>query len=60
MTDALNEENGGEMPVWATTQYSYLEFDSHGNWIRRQVTREYADNTDIFEDYEETRTITYF
>lgn len=58
-SDVLDEEKGGEMSMWATTEYNYLEFDSHGNWIRRQVTRTYADS-DIFEDYEETRTITYF
>lgn len=60
MADALDEEDGGEMPVWATTEYTYLEFDAQGNWIRRQVMRDYADNDEIIEDYEEIRTITYY
>ena len=60
LADALDEENGGAMPVWATTEYNYIEFDSHGNWIRRQVTRNYANDETIIEDYEETRAITYY
>ena len=59
LADQLDEEKGGELPMWATTEYNYLEFDSKGNWIRRQVTRTYPDS-DIFEDYEETREITYY
>ena len=59
LADELEAEKGGEMPMWATTQYNYIDIDNHGNWIRRQVTRTYPDS-DIFEDYEETREITYF
>lgn len=60
LADALEEENGGEMKIWATTEYEYLEFDSHGNWISRHVLRNYADMEDYYEDYDETRTITYY
>ena len=60
LADALEEENGGEMKPWATTEYEYLEFDSHGNWISRHVLRHYADMEDYYEDYDETRTITYY
>lgn len=61
----LNEYIGGfedeedELPLWSTTEYSYLEFDSHGNWIRRLVKVTLADLENT-EDYEETRTIDYY
>ena len=60
MRDGLDEaEESGEMPMWSTTEYHYLEFDSHGNWIRREVSVSYADY-DNTEEYEETRTIEYY
>jgi len=59
MRDDIGEENEGEMPMWSTTEYHYLEFDSHGNWIRREVSVVYADY-DTTENYEETRIIEYY
>jgi hypothetical protein len=59
MREASDEEKESEMPLWSTTEYHYLEFDSHGNWIRREVSVVYADY-DTTEDYEETRTIAYY
>ena len=53
------EEEEDELPLWSTTEYSYLEFDSHGNWIRREVSVVYADY-DTTENYEETRIIEYY
>lgn len=59
MRDASEDETEDEMPLWSTTEYHYIEFDSHGNWIRREVSVVYADY-DTTEDYEETRTIAYY
>lgn len=59
MRDALDEETEGEMPLWSTTEYNYIEFDDHGNWINRNVSVAYAGVTST-EDYGESRTITYF
>ncbi len=53
------EDEEDELPLWSTTEYSYLEFDSHGNWIRRAVKVTLADMENT-EDYEETRTIEYY
>ena len=53
------EDEEDELPLWSTTEYNYLEFDSHGNWIRRAVKVILADMENI-EEYEETRTIEYY
>lgn len=53
------EDEEDELPLWSTTEFSYLEFDSHGNWIRRAVKVILADMENI-EEYEETRTIEYY
>lgn len=53
------EDEEDELPLWSTTEYSYLEFDSHNNWIRRAVKVTLADLENT-EDYEETRTIEYY
>ena len=53
------EDEEDELPLWSTTEYSYLEFDSHGNWIRRAVKVTLADMENT-EDYEETRAIEYY
>lgn len=60
MANTLDVEDGGELKPWATTEYEYLEFDTHGNWIRRHVMRNYVDMEDLFEDYEEGREISYY
>ena len=53
------EDEDDELPLWSTTEFSYLEFDSHGNWIRRVVKVTLADMENT-EEYEETRTIEYY
>ena len=53
------EDEEDELPLWSTTEYSYLEFDSYGNWIRRAVKVTLAD-METSEVYEETRTIEYY
>lgn len=53
------EDEDDELLLWSTTEYSYLEFDSHGNWIRRAVKVVIAD-IDGTEEYEEVRTIEYY
>ena len=53
------EDEDDELPLWSTTEFSYLEFDNHGNWIRRAVKVTLAD-MESSEDYEETRTIQYY
>ena len=53
------EDEDDELPLWSTTEYNYLEFDSHGNWTRRAVKVVIAD-VESTEDYEETRTIEYY
>ena len=53
------EDEDDELPLWSTTEYSYLEFDEHGNWIRRAVKVIIAD-MDSAEEYEEARTIEYY
>lgn len=40
-------------------EYKYLEFDSHDNWTKREVTRIDEDNEPL-ESYIEIRTITYY
>lgn len=54
--DAESEE---DLTLMTTTEYTYLEFDSRGNWIRRKVK-----STDAVIEYvneeEETRTIEYY
>ena len=45
--------------LFATTVYTYLEFDSHGNWIRREA--KYIDgNVDFVSETEEARSIEYY
>ena len=53
------EDEEDELPLWSITEYNYLEFDSHGNWIRRAVKVSLSDMENT-EDYEETRTIEYY
>ena len=53
------EDEEDELPLWSITEYSYLDFDSHGNWIRRAVKVTLADMENT-EDYEETRSIDYY
>lgn len=55
----FEEEEDEELPLWSVTEFSNLDFDSHGNWIRRtvRVTLVDMENTDEFE---ETRTIEYY
>ena len=53
------EDEEDELPLWSITEYSYLDFDSHGNWIRRAVKVTLADMENT-EDYEETRSIEYY
>ena len=53
------EDEEDELPLWSITEYSYLDFDSHGNWIRRAVKVILADMENT-EDYEETRSIEYY
>ena len=53
------EDEEDELPLWSTSEFSYLEFDSHGNWIRRAVKVTMADMENT-EEYEETRTIEYY
>lgn len=53
------EDEDDELPLWSITEFSYLDFDSHGNWIRRSVKVTLADMENT-EEYEETRTIEYY
>ena len=53
------EDEEDELPLWSITEYSYLDFDNHGNWIRRAVKVTLADMENT-EDYEETRSIEYY
>lgn len=45
--------------LFGTNEYKYLEFDSHGNWIRRNVKWTDA-NVDYVDEQEETRRIEYY
>ena len=45
--------------LFSTTEYTYLEFDKYGNWVRRKAT--YRDAiVDFVDETEETRVIEYF
>ena len=53
----VNEEGALELNI--ETRFEYLEFDDHGNWIRRNM--KYFDVTiDYNYEEEQTRTIEYY
>ena len=61
LQDLLEDEEVTEDDEWlfSTMEYTYLEFDDHGNWTRR--TAKYIDAAvDFTDETEETRTIEYY
>lgn len=52
-------ESKDDSMLFATNEYTYLEFDSHSNWIRRNVKWSDA-SSDYVNEEEETRTIEYY
>lgn len=59
--NGMEDEEVTKDDVWlfSTMEYTYLEFDDHGNWIRR--TAKYIDAAvDFTDETEETRTIEYY
>ena len=54
-----NVESKDASMLFATIEYTYTEFDSHGNWIRRNV--KWSDATvEYVDEQEETRKIEYY
>lgn len=52
-------ESKDDSMFFATIEYTYLEFDSHGNWIRRIV--KWSDPiSDYVDEQEEPRNIKYY
>lgn len=45
--------------LFSTTEYTYLEFDDHGNWTRR-IAKYIDASVDFTDETEETRIIEYF
>ena len=61
MYNGMEDEEVTQDEEWlfSTTEYTYLEFDKYGNWIRRKAT--YRDATvDFVDETEQTRVIEYF
>lgn len=64
--DSNNMPSKIVMSGYTTHEYTitYSEFDSHGNWLRRNVEYYYEavydGEEDIHRSFQETRTITYF
>ena len=55
----FEEEDDEDLPLWSVSEFNYLDFDSHGNWIRRAVKVTLVDMENT-EEFEETRTIEYY
>ena len=52
-------ESKGESMLFGVNEYNYLEFDNHGNWIRRNV--KWSDAVvEYVDEQEETRKIEYY
>ena len=52
-------EDDANLELFSTIEYTYLDFDKHGNWIRRNVKSIDA-IIDYIDTVEETRTIEYY
>lgn len=54
-----NVESKDESMLFGVNEYNYLEFDNHGNWIRRNV--KWSDAVvEYVDEQEETRKIEYY